>query len=70
MAIALVWAADIFEIVSYASRAFALYYALQSAVATVLAFRRAGAIGLVRVGFYGFLTLLALAVAAFGIPAE
>ena len=70
LAIALVWAADIFEIVSYASRAFALYYALQSAVATVLAFRRAGAIGLVRVGFYGFLTLLALAVAAFGIPAE
>ena len=31
--VALTWAADIFEIVSYASRAFALYYGLQAALA-------------------------------------
>ncbi|SLN64038.1 hypothetical protein [Oceanibacterium hippocampi] len=71
LAIVLVWVADIFEIISYASRAFAVYYALQAAVATMTALgarKRPG--GLLRVGFFAFLTLLAGAIAAVGIPAE
>ena len=35
--IALTWAADVFQIIAYASRAFALYYAIQSAIAAKIA---------------------------------
>ncbi len=35
----LTWSANIFEIISYASRAFAFYYALQAAIAAVTAWR-------------------------------
>lgn len=38
--ISLTWAADIFDIISYASRAFALYYALQAAIAAMIAWHR------------------------------
>ncbi len=49
--LALTWSADIFEIISYASRAFAAYYALQALIAAVTAWRtpvRASGSGLER----------------------
>jgi hypothetical protein len=67
LALALTWAANIYEIISYASRAFALYYALQclQAMRFGLAARSwPRAIG------YGLLALLMLAATVFGIPAE
>lgn len=64
----LTWTSDVFEIISYASRAFALYYGLQSAVAAISAWpqdgRRAEAAG------YGLLALLGLAIAVLGMPVE
>jgi hypothetical protein len=36
--IALTWSADLFEIISYASRAFALYYGLQALIAALGAY--------------------------------
>jgi hypothetical protein len=40
--LALTWVADIYQIISYASRAFALYYALQAAIACRWAWRHLG----------------------------
>lgn len=67
LGITLTWTANIFEIISYASRAFALYYALQSAVAARLAWRD-GAHG--RAALYGVLTGLGAAITVFGTPVE
>ncbi|MGI3168638.1 hypothetical protein ACRARG_05770 [Pseudooceanicola sp. C21-150M6] len=61
--IGLTWTSDVFEIVSYASRAFAFYYAVQSAIAAK------GTLGGARTG-YGLLALLSLAVTVFGTPVE
>ena len=35
----LTWFSDVFQIISYASRAFAIYYTLQAAIAAVTAWR-------------------------------
>ena len=35
----LTWSADVFQIITYASRAFALYYALQAVIAALAAWR-------------------------------
>ncbi len=51
----------------YASRAFAFYDALQSAIAA-MAMQRAGARD--RAAFFGFMAVLGLAIVLFGIPAE
>lgn len=59
--IALTWAADVFAIISYASRAFALYYALQAAIAAVGS-RRAP----LRAAGFGALTLLGAVIVIFG----
>ncbi len=63
----LTWASNVFEIISYASRAFAIYYALQSMIAARLAWRRRAK---VRSAFFLFLASLGAAAAAFGVPAE
>lgn len=69
--IALTWLADVFEIVSDASRAFAFYYAVQSAIAATRAWRdreeprRTG-----RVVLYAALAVLGLAAAIFGTSVE
>ncbi|MEN3974928.1 hypothetical protein [Emcibacter sp. SYSU 3D8] len=63
----LTWTANVFEIISYASRAFALYYALQSLIAA-LAARRTGRHG--RAGLYLGLAFLGLMAVLFGTPAE
>ena len=63
----LTWTTDIFEIINHASRAFAAYYALQSAIAAAAMLRRGEhrgqAIG------YGLLALLGAAIVVFGTPA-
>ncbi|RLQ88980.1 hypothetical protein [Notoacmeibacter ruber] len=61
------WAFDIFEIIAYASRGFALYYAIQSAIAAQGArCERRGGLGI----FYSLLAVTGLAMAIFGAPAE
>ncbi|TQS72672.1 hypothetical protein ERN12_02390 [Rhodobacteraceae bacterium] len=62
--ITLTWTSDLFVIISYASRAFALYYAIQSLLAALRAPTPAGRVG------YGALALIGVAIAAFGISAE
>ncbi|WP_406736484.1 hypothetical protein [Thioclava sp. GXIMD4215] len=63
LGIALTWTVDLFAIISYASRAFAAYYALQSALA---ALRAQGGQRL----RYAGLAVLGAAIAIFGISAE
>lgn len=66
-AIAITWSANIFEIITYASKAFVAYYGLQALLASWLALRRR------EYGFavlYGAGVVLALVVVAFAIPAE
>lgn len=64
LGLALTWAFDVFQIIAYASRAFAAYYAVQALIAA----RHAGpgARGL----WFGALALLALAMALFGEAVE
>ena len=63
LGLGLTWSTDLFAIISYASRAFAVYYALQSALAAVRAR------GPKRIGFAG-VAILGAVMAAFGVPAE
>ncbi|MFT7391061.1 MAG: hypothetical protein ACI9ZH_001289 [Paracoccaceae bacterium] len=65
MGAALTWSANIFEIISYASRAFAVYYTLQAAIAAATAHQR-GAWG--RAMLFASLALLGLAIALLGAP--
>lgn len=62
------WVADIFSIIAYASRAFAIYYALQCAIAAAFAMseNRAGR----RVVWFSLLAVLAASVVVFGQSAE
>jgi len=66
MAIAITWAADIFEIITYASKAFVIYYALQSSQAAIAAWGR-GRYGLA--ALFGAGVLFAVAVVVFAVPA-
>ncbi|MBU2962481.1 hypothetical protein KO516_16955 [Citreicella sp. C3M06] len=59
----LTWGADVFQIIAYASRAFAAYYALQC----LIAWR--GARG-TRAALFGALALLGAAITLFGVPIE
>lgn len=68
LALALTWSVDIFSIISYASRAFALYYALQCALATRFCFLR-GRWSPRTIGF-AMLTTMMIAAAVLGVPAE
>ncbi|MCV6822951.1 MULTISPECIES: hypothetical protein [Halocynthiibacter] len=63
----LTWTADIFEIISYASRAFALYYSLQATIAAIRAWRnnaKTYAIG------FTVMAILGVAATIFGTPVE
>ena len=66
--VTLTWASDIFALIAYASRAFALYYTLQAAIAAVAAHRHGASPP--RAAAYGALALLGLAMAIFGTPVE
>lgn len=61
-----IWATDVVSIVALASRAFALFYAMQCMVAVFVARRRAEQ---GRVALFGTLAAVAFAVALLGIPA-
>lgn len=63
----LTWTADVFQIISYASRAFALYYALQAAIATVGAYRNHDTR---RTALFGAATGLASVIVLFGRAVE
>lgn len=62
------WGANVFEIISYASRCFALYYAVQCVLAALFLYRRGGS--RLQSGGYLVLCLGCLAVVLFGVPAE
>jgi hypothetical protein len=64
----LTWATDIFQIIAYASRAFALYYGMQAAIAAITAAKTPR---LHRAKwFYGALAILGFAIAIFGRAVE
>ncbi len=63
--ITLTWSANVFEIISYASRAFALYYGLQSVVAALTAWRTAQYF---RAVLFSAMTLLAILIVIYGVP--
>jgi hypothetical protein len=63
----LTWSADVFDIISYASRAFAAYYGLQSVIAA-FASRRQGQ--RVRAVLFGLLALLGAVITVFGVSVE
>lgn len=64
----LTWSVDIFAIVSYASRAFAFYYGMQSAIAVIFAARSNGTP--LKIAFYSGLSALGFVIAIFGTPVE
>jgi len=65
--ILLTWTANIFEIISFASRAFALYYSLQAAIAAIRAAHRGQS---VRAGCFGVMAAMGAAIAVIGTPVE
>lgn len=70
LATLLLWTSHIFEIIAYASRAFALYYFIQCAMAALHAARCDANHRMGRVAGFSVLALLMAVTAAFGIPAE
>lgn len=64
----LTWTADVFQIIAYASRAFALYYGLQAAIAAVTAAKGKG-FNLASVWF-SVLAMLGIVIAIFGRAVE
>ncbi len=67
----LTWLVNVFHIIALASRAFALFYALECVVAVVVAWVAPDVKARkVRVIWYGALFLVALTVVIFGIPAD
>ena len=64
--IALTWTADVFQIIAYASRAFALYYAVEAVIAALSARRKGKPVAF---GFFA-LAALGLAIAILGRPVE
>ena len=71
LAIAVTWMTDALSVISLASRAFALFYALQCVVTALTAWGRPDAEGRARYMVGGaVLALVAFAVAALGVPAE
>jgi hypothetical protein len=64
----LTWTAHLFEIISYASRAFAVYYAIQSAIAAISAHRKQD--HWLKAWLFGAMAVLGILIAVFGTPAE
>ncbi len=67
LGMALTWLFSVFEIIALASRAFAVYYLLQTLIAIRLHLRR-GAYG--RVAGYGLVALLLVGIVLFAVPAH
>lgn len=69
LAVGLLWSTNIFSIVTYASRAFALYYALQCLIAAIHALGPVGSERRLAQGLgFAFLVVAMLAIAFFAIP--
>lgn len=69
--VTLTWQTNVNGIIAYASRAFALYYALQSLVAFVVAWQAKSSSGRTfRLFLFAFLSVLCLLVFSMGLPAE
>jgi len=69
--LALLWSSHILEIIAYASRAFAGYYAIQCAMAGIhSAISQNGSRRLVRTAIFAALSAIMILTAIFGIPAE
>jgi len=66
VAIGIVWVADVFEIISLASRAFAFYYAAQSTLAAIGAYKQGR---LVLTTWFGLLALVLALICVIAIPA-
>ncbi|MFZ3035076.1 MAG: hypothetical protein WA138_13815 [Parvibaculum sp.] len=70
IAMILVWTGNVFDIISIASRAFALYYFLQCVVAVFVASSQRGIAGRSRfIIWYAALAAVSLVAAVFGVPA-
>lgn len=67
--ISLTWVADIYSIIAYASRAFAIYYALQCAIASIFAAHDSQG-GKLRSTYYALLMVFAIAIVVLGRSAE
>lgn len=67
VAIAITWVADIYAIIVYASKAFVIYYALQSLQALVSAWRRGQRI---QAFFFGLGFVIAVVVVVWAVPAD
>jgi hypothetical protein len=61
------WETNVYSLIAFASRCFALYYALQCVVAALSASRRARA---GRAGWFATIALICAAIVVFGTPAE
>jgi hypothetical protein len=66
--LALTWTSDVFLIISYASRAFAIYYSLQASIASVAAYKRGGHRR--QAAQFALLAGFGVFIAIFGRPAE
>ncbi len=64
----LTWNANVFQIISYASRAFAIYYTLQAAIAALSATAMPG--GRLRAALFGALAALGAMIVVFGVSVE
>jgi len=64
----LTWSANVFEIIAYASRAFAAYYMLQAAIAAVRSARSSGR--RMQTGLFVALSILGLLIVVLGRPVE
>lgn len=69
VALLITWLADIFEIIVYASKAFVIYYGIQCATAALMCVRFKPHMP-IRAGLFVVGIGIAIAVVAFGIPAE
>ncbi|MHA1560428.1 MAG: hypothetical protein ACTSWI_07140, partial [Alphaproteobacteria bacterium] len=69
--IALVWSANVFEIITFASQAFALFYFLQCGIAAIVAWKqRDVSRRLARIILYAVTATICLCVVMFGIPSS
>lgn len=69
-AIFITWAANIFEIIAYASKAFVVYYGLQSILAALVVARRDDPHRIAKVTLFLAAAVAALVVIALGLPAD
>jgi len=71
MGIILIWTIDIFQVISIASQAFAIYYFLQCLLACIIALQRDNEkTRLIHACFFALLAVILLGCAIFGVPAE